>query len=407
MGMMIDYLIHLKLYKLLAIVRMLAISILNLAGILSLGGLFSNRKSGRKRIAFQAYSIHLAQFYQSVISDLLKEEKDIEISFVILFHPQFSFRSALELRAYANSVLHIPKENIRFYWRTLWEKYDLIICTDVYAGFPIRKTKKWILWHGAGVNSRLFTRSVLRKSSFDFDLTLLAGPYDVKVVRDHFEKTNLTVNVVSTGLPYLDRLIDPGISREAYFDRLSLDESRKTILFAPHWGTGNTYKETLSGYFDRAISILQETGYNIILKLHACSFNIVMADGFDWKKRLKDIKNISVDYDIDDMPALKFSDILITDFSSRAFNFMLLDKPVILILKVDSSGIVDLKRTQLMQKGSLVVKEIEDLEKVINEAVAKPELLRDERQDVASQCFTNFGRASETVVALIRKELKL
>jgi CDP-glycerol glycerophosphotransferase (TagB/SpsB family) len=37
---------------------------------------------------------------------------------------------------------------------------------------------------------------------------------------------------------------------------------------------------------------------------------------------------LAVDHDIDDIPALEHADVLITDTSSRAFNFMVLDKPV-------------------------------------------------------------------------------
>lgn len=394
-----DYLIKIKLYKILVIARVLVIYALNLTGLLNLKGVFSNKRSGKKKIAFQAYSTHLAQFYKSIISDLLKDEKNIEISFIILFNPQFSFRSALKLREYVNTVLHIQKKNIKFYCGTFWEKYDLIIYNDLYAGFPLRKTKKWMLSHGTAITSWMITKSVFLKTIFDFDQMLLAGPYDIPMLREHFEKTNLAVDVVSTGLPFLDRLIDPGITREAYFNRLSLDKNKKTILFAPHWGAENSYKDALEGYFDQVISILQETSCNIILKLHACSFNIVMAKGFDWKAKLKNIKNIVIDYDIDDMPSLKFSDILITDYSSRAFNSMLLDKPVILILKVDSSDLNDLEETEyeneninrlallLMQKGAFVVKEMDDLKKVINEAVTMPELLRNERKEVVSQCF--------------------
>jgi hypothetical protein len=67
-------------------------------------------RHGKKRIAFQAYSVHLAQFFQPVVTRLQKE--DIEISFIILLHPQFSFKSSRELRAYARDVLRIPDRNI-------------------------------------------------------------------------------------------------------------------------------------------------------------------------------------------------------------------------------------------------------------------------------------------------------
>ena len=119
-------------------IRLLIETVLNVIGLFNMTNWKRVRKDSKKKIAFQTYSIHLAQFFQPVVTRLLNE--NVELSFIILLHPQFPLSSTRELRVYARDVLHIPEKNIQLYWRTIWEKFDLIIYNDVYAKFPIRKT---------------------------------------------------------------------------------------------------------------------------------------------------------------------------------------------------------------------------------------------------------------------------
>jgi CDP-glycerol glycerophosphotransferase (TagB/SpsB family) len=292
------------------------ITLLNVIGLLNV--ITWRREGGEKRIAFQTYAIHLAQHFQPVITRLLKE--NVELSFIILLNQRFPLKSARELRAYARDVLLIPNKNIKYYWKTIWETYDLIIYNDVHAKFRIRKTTNWLMWHGAGVTPKRITGSMFHKTLFDFDLSLMAGSHDLNVVKEFCEKKGHSVELVPIGLPFLDRFANPGMSRERYLMNLSLDTNKKTILFAPHWGVTRTNSQILNRYFDQCIAILKELDYNIVLKLHACSLNISQAKGVDWKKRLQKLDSIAIDHNFDDIPALAFSDILITDFSSRAFN---------------------------------------------------------------------------------------
>ena len=127
----------------------------------------------------------------------------------------------------------------------------------------------------------------------------------------------------------------------------------------------------------------------------------------NWKKRLQKLDFIAIDYNLDDIPALAFSDILITDFSSRAFNFMMLNKPVILIFQAPFTKPVDVDKARLMQRGSLVADHLDDLKQLIERAIDNPDLLSVDRQRVASECFVNFSRSAEAIVALIKNRIKL
>ena len=77
--------------------RIISEILLYLAGLFRIKPVFQSRQRGKKRIAFQAYSRHLAQFYLTIIRELLKDSDRFEVIFIILPHPQFPFHSALDI----------------------------------------------------------------------------------------------------------------------------------------------------------------------------------------------------------------------------------------------------------------------------------------------------------------------
>ncbi len=60
-----------------------------------------------------------------------------------------------------------------------------------------------------------------------------------------------------------------------------------------------------------------------------------------------------------------------------------------------------------MQRGSLVADHLDDLKQLIERAIDNPDLLSVDRQRVASECFVNFSRSAEAIVALIKNRIKL
>ncbi len=76
--------------SILVIIRIIIITLLNVIGLLNV--ITWRRKGGKKRIAIQTFAIHLAQHFQPVIIQLLKE--NVDLSLIILLHPQFPLKSA-------------------------------------------------------------------------------------------------------------------------------------------------------------------------------------------------------------------------------------------------------------------------------------------------------------------------
>ena len=381
--------------------------LLNLAGILDVRQAFRS-KSERPQIVFQAYAEHLALFFAPVIDRIQREAPHVEIHFMVLPHPEVSFASLVRLRRFAHESLHIPADHIRFFWQTLWHRYDLLICADVYARFPLRRPRTVLLKHGAGVASRILKPHWLRKTIADFNLVLVNGEADRDVLRRHGRDQHVGEKVIAAGLPYLDRLLTCPESRDAYLRRIGIKPGRKVAFVGPSWRGLQAIQSRTPHYFDELIAVLKDLDWEVLVKMHVCSFNKAMVDGSDWAERVSRLAhpNVHVDLDIDDVPAFLHADILITDISSRAFDFMLLDKPVIAVVPADVfTDELDVERIDLLRQGARLIQSPAELGAAIAQGLIDDAGARTTRQHVARRAFANPGRATEAVVGHLLQQL--
>lgn len=389
--------------------RVLVEVVLNVAGLFRFSPLLRRHpEGGKKRIAFQAYSIHLAQHYQTIIAELRNEPGEFEIVFIVLPHPHFPLQSMRSLGAFARSQLGIPGANIHYYWQTLWEKFDLVMYNDVYARFSLRSGKKCLLQHGAIISERWVKGHFLRKTFSDFDIVLLNGKVDHDFLKQrHADRFN-TVKAYHIGLPFLDRLNlldeDPG----HYLGRLAHRRQKMNVLFAPSWSGLNSLENCGTAYIDQVVTILLQMDLNIIIKLHSCSFNKIMAGGIDWKKHLQKFsayESVKIDYDVDDVPALKYCDVLITDISSRSFNFMLLGKPVIFYFPAtETREKRDANRIELVKQNAFTAMSPENITEILHQLMAH-DAYKTATLSMVDHLFSNYGEATKAAVNIIKENL--
>ncbi len=377
-------------------------------GIFRLSPLFRRQSARPKRIAFQAYSIHLAQHYQTIIAELLKESAQYEIFFIVLPHPHFSRKSRQDLKEFAERQLSIPAANIHSYWQTLWEKFDLIVFDDVYAKFPLRSIKKCLIQHGVILNERWMKRHFFRKTIADFDIILLNGEFDYNRIKQYYQNNAEDFEVHPIGFPFLDRikLLDENPAK--YLGKLSQRPKKMNVLVAPSWSGLNLLENNGIDYLDEVVAILSGMDVNTIVKLHACSYNKIMAGGVDWKKHLakyEKYENIKIDYDVDDIPAIKYCDVLITDISSRSFNFLLLEKPVIYYFPTSATrenG--DTNRIAMVKKSAVSATSPENIREILSRFMNNGK--HTPKQNLKSdELFTNYGNATAAAVDIIKQSV--
>ena len=377
---------------------------LTLVGALDVRALAVRRPLGRRRIAFQAYSVHLAQVFKPIIDVLRRDPDGIELSFIILLHPQFPLNSLGELRRFARDDLGFPEAAILFQWQALWRRFDLILYADVYASFPWRAAKHAVLMHGAGLRARMFESHLLRRSIADFDYVLVNGDYDARLARPVLDARGQGKQLLVAGFPFLDRLQQVSITREEYLARLGLEPARPTVLVAPHWEALRLVERTPC-YVDEIVAALSPLNVNIILKLHACSFNRDMGGPVDWSAEMAAIGASGVariDTDLDDLVALTHADLLITDLSSRSFVFMMVGKPVILYYPFPKDwDTVARARWRQMERGAVVASAVADIAPLVAEA-ARRGWTNPVGLEVGQECFSFQGCATDRVVAILK-----
>lgn len=383
--------------------RLLGEIALNGYGLFNVFEALHKRSNQKPRIAFQAYSPHLAQFYRPIIRALRATDPEIEIGFIVLIHPQLPLDTASALKRYAHRVLGIPRRRIHYFHSTLWRSYDLLICNDMYARFPIRVSKKLYMAHGICATRRDIICHPARKTMFDFALALYASRTDIRRLTESYCGRRRLPRMLATGLPFLDRVNKLAASKMAYGCRLNLNPARPTVLIAPHW------RNLDADYFNQVIGVLLNLEVNLVVKLHAVSHYKQMVGDVDWPAKLAAIEKaggVAVDRADDDLPALAHADLLVTTLSSsRAFVGMLLDKPVILYPgREKETDRIQLKRHRLMRRGAYAADSVETVRSYISSGRWRRE--NPERAKVAEVCCDNFGTATDAVVRVIRAALK-
>ena len=329
----------------------------------------------------------------------------VDIGFQILRHPHFSSTETESLRHFATEHLAIHPDRISIFPQIPTDHIHLLVCADVYARFSPQARQTCIVFHGPALQRRFFRRFPFRKTLYQFDKAIVSGPYDLHLIDKYRSKHRKGFEAVVGGFPFLDALKTPALSKVEYYQKLGLDLNKPTVLIGPHWHGLRLAQNHGASYLVDLAGALRNTNVNLLAKLHACSYNTFMAGGVEWQEESRLIAShgfMHVDSDLDDRNAMAYSDILITDMSSRSFTFMLLEKPVIQYFPVSRSWDQwDSPRLERIKQGSLVAGTVADIPKLVLQAQQQEYLQRTQPQEIAAECIAHFGHATDVVVDLL------
>ncbi len=199
------------------------------------------------------------------------------------------------------------------------KKFDIIIVGNVgkIEKIAAENTLTVMVYHGIGLKQtyyndivkRIDIRAVESKERFDI---LLSQGYN---------------NLIINGYTKCDPLIIQKNNTEDLLTNIGLDQNKKTILYAPTF-----YPSSIEKIYPELQYFSNE--FNLIIKLH----------NFSWfQKRYKYQSEMMMDLDnnmsnvylakpseIDVIPFMKVSNLLISDISSTIFEFLPLDRPIIM-----------------------------------------------------------------------------
>ena len=198
-------------------------------------------------------------------------------------------------------------------------KFQIIIVGNVGTIEQIADPSALVImvYHGIGLKQTYY-----RDITDRIDIRVVESKERYDILQKQGQK-----NLVLTGYTKCDPLIEYDNSQADILDKLGLDPTKKTVLYAPSF-----YPSSIEKIGPELAQFSNE--FNLIIKLH----------NFSWfQKRYQyqsvlirtvtdNLKNsfLAQPSDIDVIPYMLASDLLISDISSTIFEFLPLDRPIIM-----------------------------------------------------------------------------
>ena len=170
-----------------------------------------------------------------------------------------------------------------------------------------------------------------------FDLYLTQGPYFTRGF-EKLKQKHKDFDVVQTGWPKLDTLYVANHDKRRANEMLAEYNVNKIILYAPTFSPSLT---SAKKSFDDIFAIAEDRKSLLVIKFHD-----LMDAGVknQYIEKSKAYDNVIVSEEKSIIPALVYSDLMISDTSSAVYEFLILDKPVITInTRTEAPRWLDLK----------------------------------------------------------------
>ncbi|MEN3339134.1 MAG: hypothetical protein V7647_2810 [Acidobacteriota bacterium] len=288
-----------------------------------------------------------------------------------------------------------------------WTRFDLYLNADPWAAARLRRCAHRInFFHGVAGKYDLDRPTGLPMGFEYYDRVAFIN-------RDRMTRY-VEAGVVTpaqaalVGYPKLDRLASGGVQGDAVRQSLGLAAGAPTALYAPTYSPASSLH--LAG--ESIISGLAAAGFNVIVKLHDRSLDSDprYTDGIDWRARMHALEapgRIAYVEAPDAGPYLAAADIMVTDHSSVGFEYLVLDRP---LLVFDAPGLIEAARINpekvtLLRSAARVAHDVDELVAAAAAELAAPQRLSVERRRVAREMFHDPGGATGRAVALIRELL--
>jgi glycosyltransferase involved in cell wall biosynthesis len=292
-----------------------------------------------------------------------------------------------------------------------WGKWDVCINTDFWEMTKLRRrTRRVHLFHGVAGKCGLDAPVDLAPEIVSFACLMFPNEDRLRRYVDAGLVAADGRAAALVGYPKADALVDGSLDRETICAALRLDPRRPTVIYAPTWSPHSSLN--VSG--ETIIDGLAAAGYQVIVKLHDRSYDRLPrgSGGVDWEARLAryhDHPRVRVPRRADATPLLFASDAMVTDHSSIGFEFLLLDRPLVIVdcpALIEHADINPEKVAQLRACAD-VVADAREVPQVVGNALADAWRHASARRSTADALFYDAGNATGRAVGLLYELLDL
>lgn len=380
--------------------------------VLAISRMTLDRISGKKIIVFDIQSPGQLQFIMPILDEL--QRRDIKQSHY-LSCDYFAYNK--HIKSGFPSPSCIPNDIAKYCFLT-----DIFLETEIYGRGPKNAIKVFI---GHGQPNKLTNWADENLKAFD--TYFLYGDLErsmFKLILEEKPEYTKHIELKNIGYPKLDAQLNGEYDREKILKNLGLNPDLKTVIYAPAWDPGGslrTYGVVV------AEKLLEIENLNVIVKLHPVSLESDCSEhyefytgGINWEEsfgKLESRPNFKYAKEQLVNPLLVASDIMVTDFSGVALEFMVLDRPVIYI---DSPEFYDKtlkewgcdpdlakndERFNAGRNAGIVVETLDELPVAIKRAISHPMELHQKRKNLIDRFLYNPGEGAKSTVDAVEKML--
>ena len=244
-----------------------------------------------------------------------------------------------------------------------------------------------------------------------FDSVLCTGDYQKEDIRTLEKQRGISSKeLVTVGCSYLDY-------NKQKIDAIPEEENHPfTVLVSPSWGPSSL----LTKYGEKLLTPLVNTGWRIIVRPHPQSKKAEPKVLETLQAKYAENKNVEWDFNKDNTPSMKKSDIMISDFSGIIYDYTFLcDKPVMYVnadlnlMVYDAYDLQDKEngkkiwQFEKLKKLGIELKEehFADIQNVIQNASDSKELA-DLRHEAKNEAWMYQGQAGKNIVDYMIKTME-
>jgi hypothetical protein len=295
--------------------------------------------------------------------------------------------------------------------RVQWMKFDCYVNTDFWdmTWLP-RRTRRIHLFHGVAGKYDLDAPVKIAPVVATFDRLMFPNRDRLRRYAEAGLVEADSAQAALVGYPKVDCLVDGSLNAVETLARVGLDSRVPTVLYAPTWSPYSS----LNTMGHEVVEALGRLGVNVIVKLHDRSYEGTArgSGGVDWGSELRRVcerHGARLVQDADASPWLHAADLLITDHSSVGFEFMLLDRPIVVL---DSPELikharVNPEKVRLLRSAATLVRDSSDLAARVRFALDHSGDHRKQRRAIADELFYCPGSATSRAVQCLYDLLAL
>ena len=304
----------------------------------------------------------------------------------------------------------VPEGRFLTHAEVEWRRFDLYLNGDPWAAARVRRCAHRVnFFHGVAGKYDL-------DKPVGFPMGFDTYDYVAFINRDRMQRY-LDAKIVTprqailVGYPKLDRLAQGGWDAAAVRASLGLESDRPAVLYAPTYSAASSLH--LAG--EEIIRALESVGFSVLVKLHDRSLDPDPRynGGIDWRARLNALEReypgrVRFIEGPDVSPILATADLLVTDHSSVGFEYLVLDRPLLIFdaPELPRAARINPQKIALLRSAATVVHTPRELATTAIAELMAPERLSVRRRHVADEMFHQPGGATERAMSLIDELLK-